>query len=73
MGCDVLYHVIRFNQEQLGNILLPALSTVWQAPDSSPLATINVNDLTQLLVEFTDYRQLQGKTAAGPDLQVKMQ
>ncbi|XP_065184105.1 condensin complex subunit 3-like [Sycon ciliatum] len=59
----------RFNQEQLGSILLPALTTVWQAPDSSPLALINVNDLTQFLIEFTDHRHLRGKHAADADMQ----
>lgn len=51
MGCVFL--CIRLHQEVVEESFLPTLSTLMNAPSTSPLAEVDVNNVVELFVELT--------------------
>ena len=48
----------RANQEVMEEAFLPTLRTLFNAPPSSPLAEVNVNNVADLMVQLTNARHL---------------
>lgn len=57
----------RTNQELVEEAFLPTLQTLFSAPVSSPLASVNINNVAELLVELTNSKYLTKKTANSID------
>ncbi|XP_068710176.1 condensin complex subunit 3-like [Montipora foliosa] len=57
----------RTNQELVEEAFLPTLQTLFSAPTSSPLASVNINNVAELLVELTDSKYLTKKTGNSID------
>ena len=55
------------NQELVEEAFLPTLQTLFSAPVSSPLASVNINNVAELLVELTNSKYLTKKTANSID------
>jgi len=51
----------RTNQELVEEAFLPILKTLFSAPVSSPLASVNVNNVAELLVQLTNSKYLEKK------------
>lgn len=51
----------RTNQELIEEAFLPTLKTLFSAPMSSPLASVNINNVAELLVDLTNAKYLEKK------------
>ncbi|XP_031571204.1 condensin complex subunit 3-like [Actinia tenebrosa] len=55
----------RTNQELVEDAFLPILKTLFSAPSSSPLASINSNNVAELLIELTNSKYLNKNNTTG--------
>ena len=56
--------VFRNNQQVVEEAFMVTLNTLFHAPATSPLASVDVNNVAELLVQLTDASQLIRKTPA---------
>ena len=68
--CVTLYS--RANQEVMEEAFLPTLRTLFNAPPSSPLAEVNVNNVADLMVQLTNARHLVNQVARQLDVSMRV-
>ena len=56
--------MFRNNQQVVEEAFMVTLNTLFHAPATSPLASVDVNNVAELLVQLTDASQLIRKTPA---------
>ena len=55
------------NQELIEEAFFPTLKTLFSAPMSSPLASVNINNVAELLVDLTNGKYLEKKEKSHVD------
>ena len=59
--CTYVLHC-RGNKETLCEVFVPVVRTIIHAPPSSPLSTVDANNVVDFLVQLTSQKDAQGDT-----------